>query len=335
MNKRLIITLAISIFLILAIFLTVNLLKQRQELRKGAVGGPASLSLSPASGTYNVGEAFDINIFLNDGGKKVAGSDVSLTFDSSKLSVETVTPGALFDDPSTTNNEQVILKNEVSGNKVLLSMGSLDPQTGTSYFAGSGVYGTVRLLAKEIGDVLVTIDKTPYSKIAEVGGGDILGDTFNGSYTITEVVTPTPTPSPTPTPAEDRCTDSDGGKNYYVRGSISKCIGTACTLPIPDICLEDGTTLKEYYCEGNEIKLENFACPDGCEDGACAEGARPTPTPAPVLGDLNDDGEINILDFSIFVDYYRENNLLADFNDDSGVDILDFSLFVSYYQQAQ
>lgn len=278
MNKRLIISVALSVFLIVAVFLTVYLLKQRQELRREAAAGPASLSLLPASGEYNPEETFSINIFLDDGGKKVAGADVSLTFDSEKLSVEAVTPGSLFDDPDTANDEQIVLKNEVVGNKILLSLGSIDPQTGASYFAGSGVYGTVRFLAKELGGASVIIDETPYSKVAEVGGEDILGETSDGSYTIAAAPTPTPTPTPSPTPTP------------------TPTVGPTPTItPTPT----------------------------------------PTPTPGPVSGDLNGDGEVNILDFSIFVDYYQEGNLEGDLNDDDNLDILDFSLFVSYYQQAQ
>ncbi len=61
------------------------------------------------------------------------------------------------------------------------------------------------------------------------------------------------------------CTDSDSGKNYYVKGTVE--FGTQS---LTDYCNEDGT-LTEKYCENNEIKVETVNCPQGyeCEDARC------------------------------------------------------------------
>ena len=80
------------------------------------------------------------------------------------------------------------------------------------------------------------------------------------------------------------CTDTDGGRDYYKRGGVSKCYGNTCTTPTPDFCIQfdmpsnptySGKAVKEYYCDGNEIKSETFECPNGCEDGACVKGKEP------------------------------------------------------------
>ncbi len=86
------------------------------------------------------------------------------------------------------------------------------------------------------------------------------------------------------------CTDSDGGKNYYEKGTT--CITSYQGSPTgmdsryckTDYCegfdtSEDcngkdcsGMTdiiVVEHYCERNEIKSEIFKCPNGCIDGAC------------------------------------------------------------------
>ena len=55
-----------------------------------------------------------------------------------------------------------------------------------------------------------------------------------------------------------------------------------------------------------------------------------------IPGDLDlcgGDNEINIFDFSWFVDYYRENNLTVDFNRDGEANIFDYSIFVDGYGQ--
>lgn len=76
------------------------------------------------------------------------------------------------------------------------------------------------------------------------------------------------------------CTDSDGGKNYYVKGSAIKHIhdynGINCLDVFNDYCIyiqgdycTNSKTLKEAYCDGDEVKNISYICPNGCKDGAC------------------------------------------------------------------
>src|SRR3989344_661327 len=90
---------------------------------------------------------------------------------------------------------------------------------------------------------------------------------------------------------ESKCVDSDGGRNYYVKGSIdgNKSYTDSCTY-CNGLCLDDNPGcdsscggLIEYYCENNEVKKEIKECE--CGDGVC-------------LNDFNDergekDGEDN------------------------------------------
>ena len=62
---------------------------------------------------------------------------------------------------------------------------------------------------------------------------------------------------------EEVCTDSDGGKNYFVKGTA--IVGTNA---LSDNCNEDGT-LTEKFCYEDDILWEKYECPDGCHDGAC------------------------------------------------------------------
>jgi len=65
------------------------------------------------------------------------------------------------------------------------------------------------------------------------------------------------------------CTDSDGGKNYYLRGTVSDR-GKSYT----DYCI-DSSTLREYFCLPytpgglGGVAQEDYRCPSGCKDGAC------------------------------------------------------------------
>jgi len=83
------------------------------------------------------------------------------------------------------------------------------------------------------------------------------------------------------------CTDSDRGKDYYLKGtvtkgSISKTDQCAyCTGACPEIgeCppVYCGAVV-EYFCSENEIVNTTFVCPNGCTDGACKQVTTTTTT---------------------------------------------------------
>ena len=67
------------------------------------------------------------------------------------------------------------------------------------------------------------------------------------------------------------CSDSDGGQNFYVRGTTSKG-----TLNYSDYC-GTGNNLFENYCDANgNIQINYlYVCPSGCSDGACINATTP------------------------------------------------------------
>ncbi len=62
------------------------------------------------------------------------------------------------------------------------------------------------------------------------------------------------------------CTDTDGGIDYYTRGTVVTENGEYGT----DWC--DGNTLREYYCVGIVPEQEDYNCQYRCSDGACSRG---------------------------------------------------------------
>ncbi|HLC60789.1 MAG TPA: alkaline phosphatase family protein [Candidatus Nanoarchaeia archaeon] len=98
-----------------------------------------------------------------------------------------------------------------------------------------------------------------------------------------------------------QCTDSDGGKDYYVKGQTTECDysildtvqggGTGGCPFAEDSCLTESiqsilrendpvakrpatkNTLQEFYCERNKLQSVYYECPNGCKDGACAQSA--------------------------------------------------------------
>lgn len=75
------------------------------------------------------------------------------------------------------------------------------------------------------------------------------------------------------------CTDSDGGENFYVKGTVTSSITGVRT----DFCDADGIRLNEWYCAGpDDIVAENTAvtnvyqCSDSCSNGACVGVCTPS-----------------------------------------------------------
>ncbi|MFH1064446.1 MAG: hypothetical protein V1729_05170 [Candidatus Woesearchaeota archaeon] len=81
------------------------------------------------------------------------------------------------------------------------------------------------------------------------------------------------------------CNDSDGGKNYDVKGSVETSDFSG-----NDGC-QDDTKLIEYYClttpssTGDMFGIEEHVCPNGCSDGTCL--------PAPPKSCIDSDGGKN------------------------------------------
>ena len=62
------------------------------------------------------------------------------------------------------------------------------------------------------------------------------------------------------------CTDTDGGRNYYVKGALVDPLRVSRT----DNC-SDSNTLTEFWCEEGSYKAIQYPCPNGCSNGACVK----------------------------------------------------------------
>ncbi|MCX6739999.1 MAG: hypothetical protein NTZ49_02100 [Candidatus Parcubacteria bacterium] len=73
------------------------------------------------------------------------------------------------------------------------------------------------------------------------------------------------------------CIDSDGGKNYYTRGTVRNLAGSILAT---DKCSRkdflgrvyfvlSGKYITEYFCSGSSLDKTLYLCPKGCYNGAC------------------------------------------------------------------
>ncbi len=65
----------------------------------------------------------------------------------------------------------------------------------------------------------------------------------------------------------NRCSDSDGGRSYYAKGTV--VVSGSAPSTNSDSCV--GTMkLKEYFCTSNKMRSSTlYTCPNGCANGAC------------------------------------------------------------------
>lgn len=64
--------------------------------------------------------------------------------------------------------------------------------------------------------------------------------------------------------SQNVCTDSDGGRNFAVKGTQTSSTGS----PATDYCT--GNHLTEFFCiDGVRAGMDGYTCPGGCSDGAC------------------------------------------------------------------
>ncbi len=74
------------------------------------------------------------------------------------------------------------------------------------------------------------------------------------------------------------CDDSDGGKDYNVKGRVTASSPTSST-DVTDLC-SDSTKVVEYFCTNLQQSGETYTCPNGCSNGACVSSSATTTTTA-------------------------------------------------------
>ncbi|OGE98128.1 MAG: hypothetical protein A3G89_01025 [Candidatus Doudnabacteria bacterium RIFCSPLOWO2_12_FULL_42_9] len=185
--KKVIITLGCSLFFVLCYV---------------SVASAATLTVSPASGSYTAGQTFTVNVLLNTTSQPIDGVDFFyLKYNPAILQVQ--------DSDAATSGVQIIpgtLLTQTLANTVDAATGKITfsqvTTTGTSY-NGSGTVASINFKGIANGTSTLAFDFTAGSTAdtnVAGGGTDKLTAVTNGSFTITggtDPVTPPPPPPPT------------------------------------------------------------------------------------------------------------------------------------------
>jgi len=142
----------------------------------------ATYSLSPASGTYGVGDTFQARVMVNSGGDAVNTGDATITYDTSKLTAVSVSK-----DGSPFN--LWVTEPSVQGGTIVFAGG------GTTAVSGSKAIVTVTFKAKAEGEAKVEFSK---ATLLAGAGQNALDGSSGAAYTITAASTPPPSDSPPP-----------------------------------------------------------------------------------------------------------------------------------------
>ena len=157
------------------------------------VASAATISFSPASGSFPVGREFTVKVVVEPGSDKINASDGTIAFDSSILSVTGVTKdGSLFSlwtaDPTFSNSDGT----------VTYSGGTPTPTTKT------GTVITLTMKAKKVGTGTISLSKGTVLA-ADGKGTDVYKAGTGASFTFTEA-------APEPPPPDDAAvSDAAGG----------------------------------------------------------------------------------------------------------------------------
>jgi len=144
----------------------------------------STLSIAPATGTFNKGCDFSLTVSLDTGGYETAGTDLILIYDTSRFIANKISNGSVYPD--------------YPGNIIDTQAGSVSISgiaSGTSSYKGAGTLATVDFSVLETappGASQIKIDfdgadksKTTDSNVVEVGTmAETLNQVVNGNYVI-------------------------------------------------------------------------------------------------------------------------------------------------------
>lgn len=189
MANRKIVGIATLLIMLVALPVSVLLVRQRQELRREAAAA-TTLSLLPSSLAVQPGEQFSLEVTIDTGSNTVSAADLVITFDSSKLTATGITAGTFL--------PVILAPGAVTSGTATIILGSLPEAP----MRGTGVLATVTFTANNVG--IATVRFAATTQVAAIGeSGNVLSGTQEAAVSIAipiPTIAPSATPTPIPTP---------------------------------------------------------------------------------------------------------------------------------------
>jgi hypothetical protein len=146
----------------------------------------ATLSLSPSSGTYKVGDTFNVAVHENSGSTAVNAVQANLSYSTSKLQYVSYTSSSAYSVEAESSSNSGLLK---------FARASITPRTGDQ------VVVTVKFKAlASTSGTSVSFASGSSVNANDGSGTNILSGTSGGTYKVSSPASPPPPPSPSPSP---------------------------------------------------------------------------------------------------------------------------------------
>lgn len=298
------------VLLVIAVPLTVYITQKQKDVRQRA-SEATTITLSPATSSPTVGQTVTFDIMVDPASNTIGAITLAITYDATKL-----TAG----------------ENALTLNTDLFSQISAPVYSTGSITAEATITDPAKVIqaATKIGSVtFTTIEATESTLIGFGNNTKLLTFSASGSAatdvpataapaTIQIIAISTTTPG-TATPSATPTTDITPEPSMQPT-STQAPQPTSTPTPQPTVPPSKPTPTTIPTEQPPTITLAPSSTPSTA------------PTTAPLLGDANQDGSVNILDFNIWKDEYlgEASTRHADFNNDGKVDLLDYAIWRNY-----
>lgn len=315
---KVIVSALVLVLLVTSIGVGVYLTNRPQDVRTQAAPD-STISLSVSKSQLTPGESFTITSSINTNTNAIVGLDLDITFDPSSIEIVSMTKGSGI--PTFTQ----VLRNtydnatgkiaysaytpdrnqSVSGNLSLLVISAKVKQTATNgNYQISYAPTTVAAALSEGTNVIVNMSNASFSIATPTNTPTPTG---TPSTTLTPTVTPTTKPSATSTLTPTLAATETLTPTITITGQLT---ATPTFTPTPTSASSGGT--------------------GGSSSGGSSSGGSGSSGGSSKRGDLNGDGKVNILDFSIMLSRFNKKlSGVGDLNGDGKINILDLSILLS------
>lgn len=351
MNRKILIIIGITLLIVGGATL-IFLIRQSQETRSRANTETVKIFFSPETISGNINSNLTTNLMLDAKLNDISGADITIAIDPSLQFVSFI--------PSNTFNSQLI--NQYSESTHLLRIAAVN--TSSTQLTGLLALGELKVKSATTGTPNISLAKAQITALGESNA--LTTDTISkATLTLTNNGSPAPTESTNPNSGTLSFTIylhnignsgdsvnpnaynfSNKNPTHPTKPIIVELIGeggntvtrTTSITYVPEngnftgnLDLENGIPKNTYQIK---IKSPQYLRRQLGIHEIDSEKSIVLPAVTLVVGDVNNDNKLDMLDYNLFLKCYSQNNTctesertLTDFNDDGKIDITDFNLF--------
>lgn len=207
-NRKKVFSILILFLLVVGVPVSVFLTLQQQDIRQRASvsEGQATVSLSPTSGNFAIGQSIPITVSFNTGGVPISAIAIRLIHTSSEVTVDPASIQIVSDSGFSAANCPIkTVSTEGSQIKIDIACADISPSgISTTTVTPLATFTLVAGSVPATNPVVLTFEPVQSIITKKVDAADtLLTPTSTGTYTITQTQNPTATPTqgaPTPTP---------------------------------------------------------------------------------------------------------------------------------------